>query len=185
MKFWHLTWREDAHHVVGVFTDEPGQSYMNPEITQAHLVEWADAADDLSIYAFSKLSQQNGVFGWDPVCHDGSWSQLTANTPSMFDELMQIIDEEACGGGDEEEEQGAFLTPVTPLLNPIDKARVLDGDTRYILATTGRCLGSCLWSFKGGQQPPSSPSPNKTPQQSAPYFLPYSWKEQVCLSGWP
>jgi len=119
---WHINWREDVHHVVIVFTDEPGQSYLNPDITQQHIQEWAGAADDLSIYTFSKPSQQNGGNGWEPVSIGGSWFPLTANPQVMFDNLMDILEETACGG--EDEQQGAWLWnsySVDPLLFPIDR----------------------------------------------------------------
>jgi hypothetical protein len=97
---WILNWREDAHHVVVVFSDEDGQSYTNPEITQDLIVQWAAAADDLVVYTFSQNSDQNGPQGWGPIAVGGSWFQLTSNPAAMFDNLMQIIDETACGGAE-------------------------------------------------------------------------------------
>jgi len=97
---WSINWREDAHHVVVVFSDEGGQSYMAPEITQEIIVQHAAAANDLVIYTFSKNIDQNGLHGWGPVAVGGSWFQLTSNPATTFDELMQIIDETACGGGE-------------------------------------------------------------------------------------
>jgi hypothetical protein len=97
---WEVNWREDAHHVVVVYSDEPGQSFMNPAITQALIVEWEGAADDLAVYTFSKNFHQNGPFGWEPVAVGGGWFELTSNPAAMFDDLMQVIDETACGGGE-------------------------------------------------------------------------------------
>tara|TARA_B100001057_G_scaffold482052_1_gene556850 strand:+ start:215 stop:2482 length:2268 start_codon:yes stop_codon:yes gene_type:complete len=106
-----VNWREDANHVVIVFTDEEGQSYMEPnEITQNIITQYANAADDLFIYAFSKLADKQGNDGWEPVCIGGSWYPLTANAAEMFDALMQILDETACGGGDAD--MGAFMWEV-------------------------------------------------------------------------
>jgi hypothetical protein len=96
---WAINWREDTHHVIIVFSDEHGQSYLNPQTTQPLLQQWAGASDDLSIYTFSKPSQQNGVSGWGPVSVGGSWFPLTASPLVMFDNLMEIIEETACGGG--------------------------------------------------------------------------------------
>jgi hypothetical protein len=101
---WTINWREDVHHVIIVFSDEHGQSYLNPTTTQPLIQEWAAAADDLSIYTFSKNANQLGPNGWEPVSVGGSWFQLTSNPQVMFDNLMDILEETACGGGDEEEE---------------------------------------------------------------------------------
>jgi len=177
---WQVNWREDAHHVVIVFSDEQGQSYLNPDITQELIIEWAAAADDLSIHTFSKPANENGPTGWGPVSLGGGWSPLTSNAATMFDELMGIIDEEACGGGDDEE--GAFLFPVPGLSNPIDGAGGRNGFTKYMLVQAGgACLGSCAERHYALQQ--SSPHPSPTYQLE---FVPmYSWEEQLCLSGWP
>jgi hypothetical protein len=109
---WIINWREDVNHVVIIFSDEPGQSYLNPaanpinENMQLLIQEWAGAADDLSIYTFSQNgNQDNHPFldqpGWGPVSIGGSWFQLTANPQVMFDNLMDIIEETACGGDEE------------------------------------------------------------------------------------
>jgi hypothetical protein len=97
----------------------------------------------------------------------------------MFDELMEIIDEEACGGDDEE---GAFLFPVPGLSNPIDRAGDVNGFTKYMLAQAGgACFGACTRRYASYQQTPSVPKPTYQLE-----FIPiYSWEEQLCLSGWP
>ena len=100
---WIVNWREDVHHVIIIFSDEPGQSYLDPATTQPLLQEWAAAADDLSIYTFSKNSNHLGPNGWGPVSIGGSWFQLTSNPQVMFDNLMDILEETACGGGGDEE----------------------------------------------------------------------------------
>jgi hypothetical protein len=102
---WSINWREDANHVVIVFSDEPGQSYLDPEVTQALIQQWAGAAADLSIYTFSDGAEQLGPDGWEPISIGGAWSQLTANPQVMFDNLMNIIEETACGGGDNQQNQ--------------------------------------------------------------------------------
>lgn len=120
---WHINWRDDANHVVIVFTDEEGQSYTEPEINQALILEAANQAQDLSIYAFSPQNHQNGNEGWEPVCIGGSWNKLTANTNKMFDELMDIVEETACGGG---EQMGLYRKqlPLMPLLYPISRTEL-------------------------------------------------------------
>ena len=120
---WQINWREDAHHVVIVFSDEEGQSYLNPEIEQQTIIDAANAADDLSIYTFSKPAYKLGNHGWEPVSIGGEWFNLTANANTMFDKLMQIIEETACGGGGEEEMGASLLfSPLTPLSFPLDRA---------------------------------------------------------------
>ena len=130
-----VNWREDAKHVVIVFSDEKGQSYLSPETTQEVINQYAAAADDLHIYTFSDDGDQNGPQGWGPVVHNGEWNMLTSNALQMFDRLMQIIDETACGGGGEnpaEVEQEAAFTPMGPLYFPYDAGRQNEG-LKYIL----------------------------------------------------
>ena len=146
-------------------------------------MEWAGAAEDLSIYTFSKPFQQNGAFGWGPVALGGEWAQLTSNVQQMFDDLMEIIDEEACGGDGEEEEEGALLLPVPGLLDSIDAGR------GYAFAHNHfeSCLGpSCVWMqtpHGGVPVHPNAPQPSH-PEQRALYAPIYSWEDQVCLPGW-
>lgn len=90
------SWREDAHHVIVVFTDEPGQSYLIPEVDKALIAQTAAAADDLSIYTFSAFG---GKSDWADISIGGSWFPLTSNPAEMFDALMQVLDETACSGG--------------------------------------------------------------------------------------
>ena len=87
--------------MVVVFSDEEGQSYLEPEVTVQHIVDAANQVDELSIYTFSPPNVQNDPEeGWEPISVGGSWFQLTNQANVMFDHLMQILDETACGGGD-------------------------------------------------------------------------------------
>tara|TARA_Y100000114_G_C11763332_1_gene331247 strand:- start:7153 stop:8253 length:1101 start_codon:yes stop_codon:yes gene_type:complete len=96
---WIINWRDDANHVVIVFSDEPGQSHGTPQTTQQKVIDAAQQADELSIYTFSTPLTKIGSNGWGPVAVNGSWSKLTSNTNQMFSELMDIVNETACGGG--------------------------------------------------------------------------------------
>ena len=96
---WEINWRPDAHHVVIIFSDEAGQSYTRPEVTQQGIIDTAMASDDLFIYSFSGRFERLGDDGWGPVSVFGGWSVLTSNALEMFGELMGILDETACGGG--------------------------------------------------------------------------------------
>lgn len=173
---WNVNWREDANHVVIVFSDEKGQSYTHPEITQAHITQWAAAADDLAIYTFSKPQNKLGNDGWGPVAVNGAWSKLTSNGAEMFGALMDIIDEEACGGG--AEEQGAMSNPVPLLWNPIDE------EVQYAHVGHAICTDACFVKPVRPWRPePRRPEPIHP--QLVLYAPIYSWEELVCLPGWP
>jgi hypothetical protein len=89
-----INWRDDANHVVIVFTDEPGQSYLKPSVQKELIVDTAQSLEDLSIYTFSPSS---GKSYWEDISIGGSWFALTTNPAEMFNNLMQILDETACG----------------------------------------------------------------------------------------
>lgn len=118
---WSINWRPDANHVVIIFTDEEGQSYTNPEINQELILEAANSADDLAIYTFTKQLHQNGDWGWLPVSVNGECSDLTSNSNQMFNNLMEIIEEEACGG--DVQEASLLKYPLNPLLYPISRTQ--------------------------------------------------------------
>ena len=118
---WSINWRPDANHVVIIFTDEEGQSYTNPEINQELILEAANSADDLAIYTFTNQLHQNGDWGWLPVSVNGECSDLTSNSNQMFNNLMEIIEEEACGGG--VQEASLLKYPLNPLLYPISRTQ--------------------------------------------------------------
>jgi hypothetical protein len=109
-----INWRDDAHHVVIVFTDEPGQSYLwkninDPgneqyRITQDELVFAIQNSIDLSVYTFTPDTLKNtqswngGLDGWEPLTQFlGKWYKLTSNAATMYDSLLDILDETACG----------------------------------------------------------------------------------------
>lgn len=99
-----INWREDANRVVIVFSDEEGQSYLNPNITQDNIIDSINLVDNLYVYTFSTYSTKDSVkwtgekTGWAPVAVNGSWFELSSSAADMFDSLMQILDETACGG---------------------------------------------------------------------------------------
>jgi len=117
-----INWREDAHKVVVVFTDEPGQSYLQvsdgqggytgDEIFQQILVAAINGAEDLKVFVFSpestknsnKYSWSNGATsqietGWVPITlagEVGEWYELTTDSTEMFNNLMQVLEDTAC-----------------------------------------------------------------------------------------
>ena len=102
-----LSWRgspNPANKVVVLFTDERGQSYMTPEITNDILLKLIGGVQDLSIFTFTPLSIANKKYwdgtylGWENLCQvgNGQWFELTNDTDQLFNDLMQIIDNTVC-----------------------------------------------------------------------------------------
>jgi hypothetical protein len=111
-----INWRNDAQHVVIVFTDEPGQSYLymaddlsdpstiyNEGISQLHLKQLISNCIDLNLYTFTKLAQKGPTnwlgkaAGFEPLTiYGGQWFELVGNPAQIYENLMQIIDENAC-----------------------------------------------------------------------------------------
>jgi hypothetical protein len=102
-----LSWRglpKLANRAVVVLTDENGQSYMEPLITNDILLKLEGGVKDLSVFVFSPKSTANatswdGTYkGWENLCQVGSgqWFELTNNSEEIFNNLMQIIDNTVC-----------------------------------------------------------------------------------------
>lgn len=102
-----LSWREvpnEANRVVVILTDEDGQSYMDPLITNDILLKLEGGVKDLSVFVFSPNSTANatswdGTYkGWENLCQVGSgqWFELTNDGEKIFNNLMQIIDKTVC-----------------------------------------------------------------------------------------
>jgi len=96
-----FSWREDANRVVIVFTDEEGQSYLDPSIKQTDLIATTQAVEDLNVYAFTNnSSKENGFLenGWAPVAvaTGGEWFELTPDPGVMYTHLLEILDENIC-----------------------------------------------------------------------------------------
>jgi len=91
-----INWREDVHHAIIIFTDEPGVSYMDPKIDINHLTSLITNSDDLVTYVFTTSSY--GVKGdWEPLAlNGGTWFPLGADPNIIYTNLMQILDETAC-----------------------------------------------------------------------------------------
>ena len=96
-----FNWRDDAHHVVVVFTDEPGQSYVTPEVTQQNILDVLLLIDDVNVYAFTTpMTMENAALsenGWLPVCVNGGWYELSSGIEDMYTDLTEVIDETVCG----------------------------------------------------------------------------------------
>ena len=98
-----INWRTEPEvkRVVVLFTDEQAQTYTIPSITQEALLEVISKTTDTKIYIFSKeMHKDNWIAfeGWEPLCSasGGKWYALTDDMFTMYNNLMEIIDENAC-----------------------------------------------------------------------------------------
>ena len=93
-----IDWREDAHHVIIVFTDEPGDSYLYPKIMMNDLTNMLPTADDVTVYTFTS-SSSSIKSTWEPVASagGGKWYPLPPVPGPIYESLMEILDETACG----------------------------------------------------------------------------------------
>jgi hypothetical protein len=100
---WNISWREDAKHVIILFSDEEGQSYLDPKITESILVNMIIAADELSVYVFTQqwLIDFGASDNYEPLTMAGMGGKvysLTMKAIEMYNNLLEILDETACGG---------------------------------------------------------------------------------------
>ena len=100
---WNISWRDDAKHVIVLFSDEEGQTYLTPSITESLLVGMINAADELSFYAFTQQWIINSGFADNYVAlaqagMGGKVYPLTMKAIEMYNSLLDILDETACGG---------------------------------------------------------------------------------------
>ena len=117
-----INWREDAHKVVVVFTDEPGQSfirisdgnggYTEDQMWQEDLIDAINSVDDLKIFVFSPVATKNSTklkyyngsssimgTGWEPITMAGDvgeWYKLSSDSAEMFNNLMQVLEDTVC-----------------------------------------------------------------------------------------
>ena len=94
-----INWREDANHVIILFSDEEPQTYARPRIDEENLQAVLNEAVNISVYIFSEQWHRNIMFGdsWGPVAVGGRWFPLTDDAAEMFGRLNEILDETACG----------------------------------------------------------------------------------------
>jgi len=115
-----VNWRPNANHVIIVFTDEDGQSYMNSPtlppidgktafgngyITQPILLDLIKQDPKLSVYTFTPLYYKTYNFagklgGWEPLSLAsalGKWFELTNSATEIYAHLSEILSETACG----------------------------------------------------------------------------------------
>jgi len=91
-----IDWRPNTHHVIILFTDEPGDSYMSPKIDIPVLTKLITTSDDLKTYVFTSTSFviKNS---WEPLAlNGGKWFPLAVDPSVLYNSLMDILDETAC-----------------------------------------------------------------------------------------
>jgi hypothetical protein len=110
---YEIEWREDSNRVVIIFSDEPVNSllkmFTDTNVMGTYYDEWIKEEDiitliqnsvDLRIYPFSTLSLkgQNGDDGYEMYALEsgGEWFELTQNPAQMYENLMKIIEDNAC-----------------------------------------------------------------------------------------
>ena len=99
---WDISWRDDAKHVIILFSDETGQTYFTPQITEDILVDMINMADDLAIYAFTQdwLIDSGVADNYVALTEAGMKGKayyLTTKAVEMYANLLEILDETACG----------------------------------------------------------------------------------------
>ena len=92
-----MNWREDSNKVIIIFSDEVAQSYTQPQVEDLDILNMLNQIDNISIYTFTpNLNSVKNT--WIDIIIQGSWYILTQNQQLMFNNLMEILDESACGG---------------------------------------------------------------------------------------
>jgi len=110
-----ISWREESTKVVVLFTDESAQSKTEPRITQESVVDAINGTEDLKVFVFSpgftktgsdaEWDSSLGQFvtyqsGWEALTfagNSGQWYELTTDTIAIFNSLMEILEDTACG----------------------------------------------------------------------------------------
>ena len=91
-----INWRPNAHHVIILFTDEGGASFLNPPITIPVLQDMISNSNDLKTYFFTPPNF-NIKSSWEPLAlNGGKWFPLAVDPSVLYNSLMDILDETAC-----------------------------------------------------------------------------------------
>mgnify|MGYP003112362044 CR=1 FL=1 len=98
-----VDWRTetDVERVIILFTDETPQTFLDPKIEQDILLQLISKTSNTKIYIFSKhWHKEDSTYhaGWEPLCtaSGGKWFELTDDMLTVYNSLMEIIDENAC-----------------------------------------------------------------------------------------
>ena len=77
-------------------------SLYNEGISQLDLQQLISNCIDLNVYTFTKLAQKDTSWmgeqaGFEPLTiYGGQWFELVGNPAQLYENLMQIIDDNAC-----------------------------------------------------------------------------------------
>ena len=77
-------------------------SLYHEGISQLDLQQLISNCVDLNVYTFTKLAQKDttwmgGQAGFEPLTiYGGQWFELVGNPAQLYENLMQIIDDNAC-----------------------------------------------------------------------------------------
>jgi len=111
-----ISWRPDANRVIIIFSDEPVDSLLKMFTDISNLSslydEWIKPSDiikliqninDLKVYPFSTIGLKGQGWGGSTYGYDiyavesgGEWFELTQNPAQMYENLMKIIEDNAC-----------------------------------------------------------------------------------------
>ncbi len=90
-----ISWRNNAQRIIIVFSDEEPQSFLQPNITDAKLIEALRGTIDFKLYVF--VPEDRDGDEWEDIILAGRGDRfrLTSNAVNMYNDLMTIIDD-AC-----------------------------------------------------------------------------------------
>jgi len=96
-----INWRENVDKIVIVFTDEPDQSWMRPEIEPEVITNTLTGITRFKLYTFITSYNSGNWAHWANQT-GGREFELTWNQNQMYENLMSIIDEACLGAPDEQ-----------------------------------------------------------------------------------
>ena len=87
-----VDWRQNTDRIIIVFSDEPDQSFLSPELEPSDLITALTASPSTKLYVFTKSHYRGQWRRYiDPT--GGSAFILTSNAEQMYSDLMSILDE--------------------------------------------------------------------------------------------
>jgi len=96
-----VDWRPKADKVIILFTDEPEQSYLIPQLVVNDIMAAVASSIKLKVYIFSNSES----YSWDEIAQagNGKYFDLTSNPTQMYNSLMEILDDICKTGGNNAE----------------------------------------------------------------------------------
>jgi len=91
----NINWRQDTEKVIIIFTDEPPQSFADPNLEPNEILNMLNQIDDLNIVLFTP-PHGNIRQLWETFFIQSNWFRLNSDENLMFSNLMEILDETAC-----------------------------------------------------------------------------------------